>query len=128
MAGTNEPIWAMRTMSAVCRNQLLLPAMFGSGENGDAAVAVVEQCVVRNELTGWQQCLERRVPASRDVDGQRVVDDRAAKAARGGDVGERRDDVEVGDRGGRLTQRLDMAATSATTRRSRSASSWARTS
>ena len=29
LAGTNEPIWAMSTMSAVCRNQLLLPAMFG---------------------------------------------------------------------------------------------------
>ena len=28
-AGTNDPIWAMRTISAVCRSQLLLPAMFG---------------------------------------------------------------------------------------------------
>ena len=40
--------------------------------------------------------------ATRDIDGKRVIDDRAAKTARGGHLGERRHDVEVGDRGGCL--------------------------
>ena len=49
------------------------------------------------------------MPASRDVDSE-PVDDWAAKAARGGHVGEGGDDVEVGNRGGRLTQWLDMCS------------------
>ena len=48
------------------------------------------------------------MPASGDIDGQRVIHDRSAKAARGGHLGERRNHVEVGDCGGCLAQRLDM--------------------
>ena len=88
VAGTNEPIWAMSTMSAVWRSQLLLPAMFGpvrmvmrwSPSSSSASFGTKSPAGSSVSSVG---CLPPR-----DVDGQRVVDDRADIAARGGHLGE----------------------------------------
>ena len=85
-----------------------LASHVGSGKDGDATFAVIEQSVIRHELPGRQQCLQRRVSTADDFNGQRVIHDRAGKAARGSHVGERCDHVDVGDCGGGLAQYLDM--------------------
>ena len=51
-AGTNEPIWAISVISATCRSQLLLPAMFGPVRMITWSLSAIEHGVVRHVLTG----------------------------------------------------------------------------
>ena len=81
-AGTNEPIWAISTISATWRSQRALAGHVRPGQDDDLGVVGIEMGVVRHVLAAAQHRLEGRVAAGDDLDRAAVVQLRPDVVAR----------------------------------------------
>ena len=93
-AGTKLPMWAISVMSATCRINVLLPAMFGPVMSQNDPAFGARTCIVRHERSRRQDLIEYGVPAVPDVEHRFLDQHRADVVPRGGQIRERREEVE----------------------------------
>ena len=93
-----DPIWASRTISAVCRSQVLLPPMFGPVTIDLPRAIAAEPAVVRHERLASQMGLDDRVTTGDDLQRVALVDLGAVQLVAGGHLGQRQQRVELRQR------------------------------
>ena len=95
-AGTQDPIWASSTISAVCRSQVLLPPMFGPVTIACRGSLAAEMAVVRDERLAAEMRLDHRVTPGDDLQRVALVHLRGGPLVAGGHLRQRQQRVELG--------------------------------
>ena len=96
-AGTNEPIWAISTISATCRSQVAFAGHVRPGQHDDLRRFGVEMGVVGHELAASEQRFQGRVAPGVDLDRDAVVRPRGGRSRAGPRPRPVREHVEMGD-------------------------------